>query len=91
MGIKPFKISCNTIVSTYLNKCKQCNRDEKELIYNITYNSYKIMQNKFVEYFNDSRPRKYNLCHNPTINSKFSKMFNVYLQVPNCLKNHWCQ
>lgn len=64
MSIKPFKVCCNATVATYLNKCKSSimssNKNEREHFYNIEYNSYKIMQNKFIEYFNDHRPRKYN-------------------------------
>lgn len=63
MIIKPFKISCNTIVATFLNKCKPSiegtKKDKKEHIYNIQYSCYKIMQNKFISYLNDNRSREY--------------------------------
>ncbi|XP_060848746.1 MATH and LRR domain-containing protein PFE0570w-like [Rhopalosiphum padi] len=61
MTMKPFKMTCNTTVATYLKKCKDpingAKKNGKEHIYNTTYNSYKILQNKFIEYLNDSRPR----------------------------------
>ncbi|XP_022179933.1 protein PFF0380w-like isoform X10 [Myzus persicae] len=61
MAIVPFKITCNTTVATYLNKCKDpingLKKNGKEHVYNTTHNSYKILQNKFIEYLNDSRPR----------------------------------
>lgn len=62
MSISPFKISCNATVATYLKKCKSSIdnsiKDEKEHFYHNAYNSYKSLLNKFVEYFNDSRPRE---------------------------------
>lgn len=65
MAIKPFKITCNTTVVTYLKKCKDpingFKKNGKEHVYNTIYNNYKILQNKFIEYLNDSRPRKYNI------------------------------
>uniref|UniRef100_A0A2S2NDR8 Uncharacterized protein n=1 Tax=Schizaphis graminum TaxID=13262 RepID=A0A2S2NDR8_SCHGA len=61
MAMKPFKETCNITVATYLKKCKDpingVKKNGKEHIYNTTYNSYKILQNKFIEYLNDSRPR----------------------------------
>ncbi|XP_025412008.1 uncharacterized protein LOC112684613 [Sipha flava] len=61
LAIQPFKITCNSTVATYLKKCKGTTygtkKDEKEHIYNTTYNSYKTIQYKFVEYLNDTRPR----------------------------------
>ncbi|KAL4084433.1 hypothetical protein QTP88_028255 [Uroleucon formosanum] len=61
MAIKPFKITCNTTVATYLKKCKDpingFKKNGKEHVYNTIYNNYKILQNKFIEYLNDSRPR----------------------------------
>jgi len=63
MSIKPFKITCNTTVATYLKKRKDpingFKKNGKEHIYDTIYTSYKILQNKFIEYLNDSRPRKY--------------------------------
>jgi len=63
MAIKPFKITCNATVTTYLKKCKDpingFKKNGKEHIYITAFNSYKILQNIFIEYLNDSRPRKY--------------------------------
>lgn len=62
IAIRPFKKSCNYTVASYLNKCKgfiNSSKDEKEHVYNVTYNSYKDLLNKFIEYLNDKRPRKY--------------------------------
>lgn len=60
MVMEPFKTTCNTTVATYLKKCKDptngFKKNGKEHIYNTIYNSYKILQNKFIEYLNDSRP-----------------------------------
>lgn len=65
MAIKPFQISCNTIVVTYLNKCKglvnNSKKDEKDHIYNVMYHSYKTLLNIFIEYLKNDRPRMY--CH----------------------------
>lgn len=64
MSLKPFNMSCNATVATYLNKCKglinSSKKNEKEHIYNSMYHSYRILQTKFIEYLNDSRSRKYN-------------------------------
>ncbi|XP_050058427.1 uncharacterized protein MAL13P1.304-like isoform X3 [Aphis gossypii] len=61
MVMEPFKTTCNTTVATYLKKCKDpingFKKNGKEHVYNTIYNSYKILQNKFIEYLNDSRPR----------------------------------
>lgn len=63
MATRPFKITCNSTVAIYLNKCKSAisgiKKDDKEHIYNTTYTSYRILQNKFVEYLYDTRPREY--------------------------------
>lgn len=65
MAIKPLKITCSTTVNTYLKKCKDpingFKKNGKEHIYITAYNSYKVLQNKFIEYLNDNRPRKYNI------------------------------
>ncbi|XP_050522871.1 uncharacterized protein MAL13P1.304-like isoform X3 [Daktulosphaira vitifoliae] len=60
MSIKPFRTSCNAIIATYLNKYKNSlntKKSEKEHIYITIYNSYKILQEKFIEYLKDSRIR----------------------------------
>ncbi|XP_025198722.1 protein PFF0380w-like [Melanaphis sacchari] len=61
MTMKPFKITCNVTVATYLKKCKDpingVKKNGKEHIYNTVYNSYKILQKKFIEYLNNSQPR----------------------------------
>lgn len=55
-------MSCNVTVATYLKKYKNSIdnsiKNEKEHLYDTNCNSYKTLQNKFVEYFNDSRPRE---------------------------------
>jgi len=65
IAIKPFKITCNTTVATYLMKCKDpingFKKNGKEHVYNTIYNSYKVLQDKFIEYLNNDRPRKYNI------------------------------
>ncbi|XP_060870265.1 protein PFF0380w-like isoform X3 [Metopolophium dirhodum] len=61
IAIKPFKITCNTTVATYLMKCKDpingFKKNGKEHVYNTIYNSYKVLQDKFIEYLNNGRPR----------------------------------
>lgn len=64
MLIKPFRMTCQTTVATFLNKCKTSidgiKKNKQEQYYNIKYNSYKIMQNKFISYLNDNQIREYN-------------------------------
>lgn len=66
-----FRFSFRPTVVRYLDYCKSTENDSQEdktFIYKTMYQSYEIMLNKFIEYINDSRPRKYN--HNVFITIK---------------------
>lgn len=67
IAIRPFKITCNATVATYLKKYKgsinNSKKDDKEHVYNIMYNNYRVMQDKFIEYLNNYRSSEYKNNH----------------------------
>lgn len=63
IAIRPFKVTCNATVATYLKKYKGSingsKKDDKEHVYDIMYNNYRTMQDKFIEYLNNYRSCEY--------------------------------